>query len=224
METMIFNSPKKYRIIAIKDYLIKNNIPISSIKLCLLLNRGAMVKRDDIDMPIEDFNEKLNNSQVFEIYIDEADEENASKLFVDFDVETFFNDCVYKSDNYDEAFEINQLLNKNNLRCDDVFTVTDVETDTEEYLLFIDPEEKDDALKIINEFKKVETHKPQNIKFEDNFTREEDTGNSLRYIIPIIIVVLLLLFFIKIDDVSILKIIINKIAYYASPFKNSLTA
>jgi hypothetical protein len=190
MEIMIYCSPKKYKIVAIKDYLIKNNIPITGIKLgfYLRLSSGGgksgptitekIEKHDDLNIPIEEFNEILNDSQIFEIYIDEKYEKDADKLFENLDIETFFNDCIYKSNNYDEAFAIYQLLLKNNLQCDDIFTITDIDTNVEEHLLFLDPEKKEDALKIINEENRIKTYEFQNIKTNELFGRENNINTK----------------------------------------------
>jgi hypothetical protein len=114
-------------------------------------NTGKIEERescDELNVPIEEFNEKLNDAQTFELYTDEKYEDAAEKLIENCDEETFFDDCIFKSKNYDEAFEVYRLLNKNNIPCDDVFTSVD------EYLLFIDPENKDEAAKIIEQNKK----------------------------------------------------------------------
>jgi hypothetical protein len=226
MEIMIYSSPRKYKIVAIKDYLKKNNIPITGIKLGLYLvlrsgrgkggtaNIEEIEKHDELNMPIEDFNEILNDSQVFEIYIDEKYMEDVNKLFEDFDVETFFNDCIYKSNSYDEAFAIYKLLIKNNLQCDDIFTITNIDTNIEEYLLFLDPEKKEDALRIINGENEEKTYEYQDIKPKEPFVEEYHERNILKYIIPLIILLFLLFYFIKIDNKSILDIIINKIQMF----------
>jgi hypothetical protein len=230
MEIMIYNSPRKYKIVAVKDYLIKNNIPITGIKLGLYLTLNSGIrkggtanieKHDELNMPIEEFNEILNDSQVFEIYIDEKHMENANKLFENFDVETFFNDCIYKSNNYDEAFAIYQLLHKNNMQCDDIFTITDIDTNTEEYLLFLDPEKKEDALKIINgenEENEVRAYEYQDIRPKEPFDEEYHERNIIKYIIPLVILLLLLLYFIKIDNDSILETIIKKIQTFIEEY------
>jgi len=213
MEIKIYSSPWKYRIVAIKDYLMKNNIPIASIKLCLCLylKKDLIERHDELNIPIEEFNEELNESQVFEIYIDEKHEEDADKLFEDFDDETFFNDCIYKSNNYDEVFEIYQLLKKNNLQCDDIFTITDIYTNVEEHLLFLDPDKKEEALKIINGENRAETYEYQEIKPKEVFVQEDNESNIFRYIILSVIILFLLLFFIKIDNESILAMLVKKI-------------
>jgi len=83
MEKLIFQSPKKQRIMAVQKILRENNIPVSSIKIYIYVEwshsnveDGGMVKeslekRDELTIPIEYFNEKLNDSQTFEIYTDE---------------------------------------------------------------------------------------------------------------------------------------------------------
>ena len=160
MEKMIFQSPKKHRIIAIKRLLTENNIPITNIKLHLFvkwshggINAGqagiriteAREKRNELNIPIEEFNEKLNDAQTFELYTAEEYEEAALELIEDCDEETFFGDCVFKSESYDEAFEIYTLLNKNNIPCDDIFPGVDA------YLLFVDPEYMDKAMELIEQ-------------------------------------------------------------------------
>lgn len=157
MEKIIFQSPRKHRIIAIKNLLTENNIPISSIKLHIYVEwshggrRGggriieSMERRDELNFPIEDFNEKLNDSQTLEIYTDEKYEDKALEIIENINIEAFFNDCIFKSENYDEALEKYLLLIKNNISRDDVFA------NNEEYLLSIDPEDKDEAIKILNQ-------------------------------------------------------------------------
>jgi len=160
MEKMIFQSPKKHRIIAIKKLLAENDIPITSIKLHISvtwshggINAGqagirvteTREKRNELNVPIEEFNDKLNDAQTFELYTSKEHKEAALELIEGCDEETFFGDCIFKSENYDEAFEIYLLLNKNNIPCDDVFPGADG------YLLFIDPKYMDKAIEIIEQ-------------------------------------------------------------------------
>jgi hypothetical protein len=159
MEKLIFQSPKKHRIIAIKKLLIENDIPISNIKLYIYVewNHGGrkggkgitqyIEKRDILDLPIEDFNEKLNDSQTFEIYTDDKYEDKALEIIENINIGTFFGDCIFKSVNYDETFEKYLLLTKRNIPCDDVFI------NNEEYLLFADPENRENAMNILEKFK-----------------------------------------------------------------------
>jgi len=216
MEKLVFNSPKKHRIIAIKDLLAKNNIPVTSIKLYLYfeLNRGPVRRgddifiekfeeRDELNIPIEEFHEKLNDSQTFELYINEKHEDSALELIDNINIETFFNDCIFKSSNYDEVFEKYLLLTKNNVQCDDIFAYND------EYLLFIDPENKQEVLNILepnnNKEDVYEYKKPQK-----NYSEiYEKKYNPLKYILPILIVLFILFF--KIDNEYIIEIIIKKI-------------
>ena len=70
MEILIFQSPKKHRIIAIKKLLKENDISTTSVKLyiCVEWNHYGrsgeerineiMGKRDELNVDIEDFNEK----------------------------------------------------------------------------------------------------------------------------------------------------------------------
>jgi len=218
MEKLVFYSPKKHRIIAIKELLAKNNISTTSIKLYfyLELNRGAVYrggeviiekieKRDELNISIEEFNEKLNSSQTFELYVNEKHEDLALELIENIDIEVLFNDCIFKSNNYDEVFEKYLLLTRNNIQCDDIFTNND------EYLLFIDPENKQEALNIIEPKKKKENIYEYKKETQNNYSRiyENNEKNPLKYILPIIIILLIL--FLKINNEFIIEIIMKKI-------------
>jgi len=220
MESMVFQSPKKHRIIAIKNLLLKNSIPVTSIKIHInvgwsLRNKYGQgitderERRDELIVPIEDFNEKLNDAQTFEIYTGEEHEDMAIKLIEECDEETFFDDCIFKTNNYDEAFEIYLLLNKNNIICDDIIPAE------EKYLLFIDPEDKEEALKLI-EHKDDDKERPrenQETRPRQNpneiFVQESHEKKIYKFIIPLVIILCILL--IKIDNKFIFEILINKI-------------
>jgi len=220
MEKLVFNSPKKHRIIAIKELLEKNNIPITSIKLYLYLelNRGPVhrggdviiekiEKRDELNISIEDFYDKLNDSQTLELYVNEKYEDLAIELIENINIETIFNDCIFKSNDYDEAFEKYLLLNRNKIKCDDVFT-----NNNDEYLLFVDPENMEEALDIIgqNNKKKENIYEyKEKIQNYNSKIYENNGNNPLKIIIPIIIIMLIL--FLKIDNEFIIEIIIKKI-------------
>jgi hypothetical protein len=227
MESMVFQSPKKHRIIAIKNLLLKNNIPVTSIKIHInvgwrLYNKyghgitDERDRRDELNVPIEDFNDKLNDAQTFELYTAEEHEDTAIRLIEDCDEETFFDDCIFKSNNYDEAFEIYSLLNKNNIICDDIIPTA------EEYLLFIDPEDKEEALKLI-EHKDDDKERPREYQdtklslneYQDTRQKpneifvQEHENNIFKYIVPLVIILCISL--IKIDNKFIFEIVINKI-------------
>jgi len=159
MEKMLFKSPKRHRIIAIRDLLEEYEIPVTSIKLHIQVEWGHWTlgelrtggkrlietreKRNDLNVPIDEFTDKLNDSQAFELYVAEEHEEEAIQLIDECDEEKFFGDCFLKTVNYDEAFEIYLMLNKNNIPCDDVYPGSDA------YLLFIDPEHIDKAIDLM---------------------------------------------------------------------------
>ena len=214
---MVFQSPKKHRIIAIKKLLAKNNIPVTSVKLYIYVQwthggrKGGGVimeereRRDELNVPVEDFTGKLNDAQTFELYTDEKHEDIAIGLIEECDIETFFDDCIFKSNDYDEIFEIYSLLNKHNIPCDDIFPNID------NYLLFVDPENKDKAIKLIEGKDKNETitYEYQNTKSKELFVQEHHGNKLFKYILPLIIISCLLL--LRIDNESIMEIIIKKI-------------
>jgi hypothetical protein len=169
-----------------------------------------MEKSDDLHVPIEEFNEILNDSQAFELYTDEEHEANAREIIESCDEETFFDDCIFSSIDYEEAFEIYMLLKRNNVPCSEVHTVF-TEDNSEKYLLFIEPDDIEMATKVIN---RVET--PETRVYDDNDEKQYELPNNehhessiFKFLIPVIIV--LCLFFFIINNESIIGIIIKKI-------------
>ncbi|MDR0289926.1 MAG: hypothetical protein LBI06_03240 [Treponema sp.] len=229
MEIVIYQSPKKHRIIAIQDLLIKNKIPITSIKLHICVNSRDVIvggrranvvqnivqieRSDELNVPIEEFNEKLNDAQTFEIYTETQYEEAAIELIERCDEETFFDDCIFKSSNYDEAFEISLFLNRNGVPCDDVFT-NFTEDNSEEYLLFVEPDDKETAAMLIDQTKKIEkkTYEPDYTERREIFHKEDNRNTEKRlsrFVLPLIIIACLLL--LRINDEFIIEIVIRKI-------------
>jgi hypothetical protein len=159
MEKLIFSSPKKYKILEIKRLLTENNIPVTSIKLYIYINmirysKGGTIidereKRGELIVPIEEFNEKLNDAETFEIYTEENYVDIAINLIEDFNNKNIYNDCIFQSRDYDEACNIQSILIKNEIPCDDVVT-NFLDDDTEEYLIFLDPELHEKAENIIS--------------------------------------------------------------------------
>ena len=152
---MVFQSPKKHRIVAVKYLLRDHDISVTSVKIRIYVEwshggrRGAgrikeiIEKSDELNIDIEFFNEKLNDAQTFEIYVDERYEEMAINLIDNINIESFFDDCIFKSKCYDEAFDVCKLLKKNKIPCDEIFATDDG------YLVFIDIENKENALKLL---------------------------------------------------------------------------
>jgi len=182
---MIFQSPKRHRIIAIKKLLAENNIPITNIKLHISvawshggINAGqagirvteTREKRNELNVPIEEFTDKLNDAQTFELYTYEEYEQAALELIESCNEETFFGDCIFKSESYDEAFEIYLLLNKNNIPCEDIFPGADG------YLLFIDPKYMDKALEIIEQKKQKRKKEKTKNRIDQIEQYDDNTG------------------------------------------------
>jgi hypothetical protein len=215
MEKIIYRSPKKHRIMAIKDLLSKNNIPITSTKLniCIKSGRGSFVqmeKSNELHIPIEEFNEKLNNAQSFELYTDEEHENAARELIVKCDEETFFGDCIFSSNNYDEAFEVFMLLKRNNISCSDVHTIFAGEN-SEKYLLFIEPSDMEKATNVIKhiEIPEARVYEDSDEKQNKLTNNEHHENNIFKFLMPVVIILCLFLF--KINNESIMGIIIKKI-------------
>ena len=225
MEKMVFHSPKRHRIIAVKKLLAGNDIPIVSIKLRLYVEWGhggikagqagiriteSREKRNELNVPIEEFNEKLNDSQRFELYTSAEHEAAAIELIEGINEEIFFGDCIFKSENYDEAFEIFSLLNRNNIPCDEIFPGADA------YLLFIDPEHIEKATELINERHGEKVFKNKKRKQKEYFTpeyQERPRNDILKFILPGIIILAILS--LRINGESAIEIILR---HLSAPF------
>ncbi|GHT71822.1 hypothetical protein FACS1894110_25480 [Spirochaetia bacterium] len=206
MEKIIFSSPKKYKILEIKRLLSENNIPITSIKLYIYVNmtrhhKGGTIidereKRDELIVPIEEFTEKLNDAETFEIYTEENYVDIAINLIEDFNDKNIYNDCIFQSKNYEEAFDIQRILIKNEIPCDDVIT-NFLCDDTEEYLIFLDPEFHEKAENIIkNNYKQeVPLEKEGDIKQNENniFSENNEWMNSFMTFLKILFIILIML-------------------------------
>jgi hypothetical protein len=197
------------------DFLNKNSIPITSTKLniCIRSGRGGMVqmeKSDDIHVPIEEFNEVLNDAQSFELYTDEEHENTARELIEKCDEETFFGDCIFSSIDYEEAFEIFMLLKRNNIPSSEVHTIF-TDENSEKYLVFIEPDNMETASKIINHIEIPETgiYEDDNEKQIEVTNNEHPENNILKFLIPVVIVLCLFLY--KINNESLIGIIIKNI-------------
>jgi hypothetical protein len=185
MEKLIFSSSKKYKILAIKQLLTENNIPITSIQLYIYVNmtrhyKGNTIidereKRGEIIVPIEEFNEKLNDAETLEIYTEENYVDEAINLIEDFNNKNYYNDCIFQSKNYEEVSNIQMILTKNEILCGDVVT-NFLDDDTEEYLIFLDPEFHEMAKTIIknNYRQEMPIEKNDDIKQNENITFSQD--------------------------------------------------
>ena len=158
MEDMVFSSIKKHRIIAVKTFLENNGIPISSIKLSIYTtygghsprfsNKTIMQRRDDIIVDIEDFDEKINPDQIFELYTNERYFDSSSKLIARHIKEIFLDDYIFKTNDYGKAEEIYSLLLRNKIQSDEIY-IDITECDNEEYLIFIDSENIEKSKELI---------------------------------------------------------------------------
>jgi hypothetical protein len=213
MEKLVFSSPKKYKILEIKQLLNNNNIPVTSIKLYIYVDMtrrhraNSLIvdereRRDELIVPIEEFNEELNDAETFEIYTEEKYSDEAINIIDDFNNINFYNDCIFRSKNYDEAFDVQRLLTKNEIPCDDVAT-NFLDDNTEEYLLFLDPELHEKAGNIIHANHKQETPRANKDGIQQNeetISHETDERNDgfkiFLKITFIILIIAILIFFI----------------------------
>ena len=171
-------------------------------------------RRDELTIPIEDFTGKLNDAQTFELYTDGRYETAAIALIEECDQETLFDDCVFRSVNYDEVFEMYLLLKGNNIPCDEVVAGF-LQDDSEAYFLFADPEHKDDALAVIGrhnrtEAKSYERQNAEPIKRKELFAEERHESKALRYIL-LAVIGIACISLLRVNNESLIKIIVNKI-------------
>ena len=210
MGILIFQSPKKYKILEIKELLINNDIPILSINLSINVNMSKYSissgifydireNNGELIVPIEEFNEKLNDNETFEIYTEEDYSEKAKKLINFYCERNFYNDCIFQSNNYNEAVFINKILKENDIPCDEVFTNIFV-NGTEEYLIFLDPKYHDQANDLIEKLqvikKEEENNKSDNLILNDKQT-EKSPAHYIKMLIFFIIGVILISIFLK---------------------------
>jgi hypothetical protein len=160
METIIYIHSKRHYIIDVKNLLNENNIPISSIQLYIRVNMSKFSKqgvhhdvreqRNELIVPIEEFNEELNDAQNFEIWIDEKYVEKAEALIEEWSFLNFYKYCIFRSNDYEEADDYLRFLRKNNIPCDDIPFTNILEDNTEEFLIFIDPEYHHQIKELLN--------------------------------------------------------------------------
>ena len=158
MEYMVYNSIKKHRIIAVKNLLENNNIPISSIKLSIHTTYGGhnpknpntvtMQRRDDIIVDIEDFDDNINSDQIFELYTNEKYYDISLRLIGHHIKEIFLEDYIFRTNDYGKAEEIYSLLLRNKIQSDEIY-IDITECDNEEYLIFIDFENIEKSKELI---------------------------------------------------------------------------
>ncbi|MDR2923092.1 MAG: hypothetical protein LBU85_07110 [Treponema sp.] len=210
MEEVIYRTNKKHYIVDIKNLLNENNIPVSSIQLYISVNmdkptgtgsgiyKDTREERNEIMIPIEEFNEKLNDAQTFEIYIEEEYYEKASVLIEEWIVKNFYKYCIYKSTNYDEADNNIWLLKENNIPCDDFPFTNVLEDNTEEYLIFIDPEYSEQANNLLNNNHKTIVEEineyPLNTNSKMAFEGNTENSGSIRNILIMVILTLCIFF------------------------------
>jgi len=211
METIIYSSPKKYVIVDIKNLLNENNIPVSSIQLYIRVNmdrstekglfqvKDTREKRGELTVPIEEFDEKLNNAETLEIYIEEEYYDKAFNLIEEMENKIFYKYCIFESSDYDEADTIQRLLVKNDIPCDDVYT-NFLEDNTEEYWICLDPAFHEQANNLLRRNYQpkpeiIDTYYKKNNKEKIKLYEQEQKENvSLRHILIILLMIIAISF------------------------------
>jgi hypothetical protein len=200
VEELIYCSNKKHYIIDIKNLLNENDIPVSSIQLYISVNiyKNTREERNEIMIPIEEFNEKLNDAQKFEIYIEEKYCEKASILIDEWTENNFYKYCIYKSTDYDEADNNIRLLKRNNIPCDDFPFTNVLDDNTEEYLIFLEPEYNEQVNSLLNNNQKpiIEEINEYSSNINRKMAFEENTENywSIRNTLIMAVFTLLIIF------------------------------
>jgi len=212
METIVYSSPKKYVIVDIKNLLNENNIPVSSIQLYITVNmdkhtkdgifRDTRERRGELTMPIEEFDEELNNAETLEIYVEEKYSDKALNLIEEMENKIFYKYCIFESSDYDEADTIQRLLLKEDIPCDDVYT-NFLDDNTEEYWICLDPAFHEQAHNLL---KRNYQPKPEIIETyykdykKDNrekvklYEQEQKENVSLRHVLIILLIMVTISF------------------------------
>jgi len=209
METIVYSSPKKYVIIDIKNLLNENNIPVSSIQLYITVNmdkytkdgifRDTRERRGELTVPIEEFDEKLNNAETFEIYVEEEYSDKALGLIEEMENNIFYKHCIFESSNYDEADTIQRLLIKNDIPCDDVYTHF-LDDNTEEYWVCLDPAFHEQANNLLRRNYQpkpeiIDTYYKKDNKVKVKMYEQEQRENvSPRHILIILLIIIAISF------------------------------
>jgi shikimate kinase len=203
MEKLIYSSPKKYRILEIKKLLSDNNIPVTSIQLYIYVNMSRLhargedeiidirERRGELNVPIEEFNEELNDAETLEIYTEEKYADEAMDLIEKYNEENLYKNCIYKSMDYNEASGIQELLLKKNIPCDDIITNV-LDNNDEEYIIYLDPDflekaeyiiENKDKPELLNEKQELQIkpiEKRRSIFYiKDDLFSTEKAGNNI---------------------------------------------
>ena len=204
MEVMIYSSPKKYIIVDIKNLLNENNIPVTSIQLYIRVNmdrsteeglfqvKDTREERGELTVPIEEFDEKLNNAETLEIYVEEEYSGKALNLIEEMENKIFYKYCIFESSYYDEADTFQRLLVKEGIPCDDVYT-NFLDDNTEEYWVCLDPAFHEGANNLL---KRNHQPKPEIIYTyykKDNrvkvYEQEPKENVSLRHILIVLLII-----------------------------------
>jgi hypothetical protein len=209
METLVYSSPKKYVIVDIKNLLNENNIPVSSIQLYITVNmdkhtkdgifRDTRERRGELTMPIEEFDEELNNAETLEIYVEEKYSDKALNLIEEMENKIFYKYCIFESSDYDEADTIQRLLLKEDIPCDDVYT-NFLDDNTEEYWICLDPAFHEQAHNLLKRNYQpkpeiIETYyKKDNREKVKMYEQEQKENVSLRHVLIILLIMVTISF------------------------------
>jgi len=203
METIVYSSPKKYIIVDIKNLLNEHDIPVSSIQLYIRVSvdrhtkygefPNARERRGELTVPIEELEEKLNDAETLEIYVEEEYRDKACNIIDEWVSKNFYKYCVFKSYDYDEADTIQRLLVKNDIPCDDVYTnfLEDNADNNEEYLIFLDPAFHEQANNLL---KRNYQPKPEIVGKVKVYEQEQKENVSLRHILIILLIIIAISF------------------------------
>jgi hypothetical protein len=165
-EELVFAWADRQFTLDVKNALAQAGIEVSSIKLHVKVvlrkqHRYAsytevLEDRRDLQVPLEDFTEELNDAEEFELYTESAFAEEAKLLVKSYCKEQYpddpaLNGCVFMSANKDESADIQQMLEQNNIPCLEIEKIISEETGLAEYALYVTPEHEEAACALIEE-------------------------------------------------------------------------
>jgi hypothetical protein len=157
--------------------------------------RDTRERRGELTVPIEEFDEKLNNAETFEIYVEEEYSDKALGLIEKMENEIFYKHCIFESSDYDEADTIQRLLVKEDIPCDEVYT-NFLDDNTEEYWICLDPAFHERANNLIKRNYQpkpeiIDTYYKKDNKIKAKVYEQEQKENiSLRHILIILLIII----------------------------------
>lgn len=206
MEQWIYSSANRQKIIDIKKFLEDSGIPVLKITLNIevrLDKRGRhysfveeLKESNELTVPIEEFDDELNDAQYFAMYINSEDYDNAVSLLEAYFNEASSENCVFLSDDYEETVRIKESLLQQGIGSKEI--IEHINNDgSREYVLYTEPEDVEAAQDFIEEHypyeKQIKEPEPERKRAKGKYGKEVVSIYSIIITILVILVVFIIL-------------------------------